>query len=105
MSDHSRGGNDTFQGSRQADNTFFGDAGGNMSGLAQGGDDFFTAKSGSRNTFYGDAAGGFLRWNALDNSTQRSLIQVSTDRSCAGESWAWPSVSSFPPATMSQVGL
>ncbi|MER8518726.1 hypothetical protein NKI48_10650 [Mesorhizobium sp. M0644] len=57
MSDHSRGGNDTFQGSRQATNTFFGDAGSNMSGNAQGGDDSFTSRTDSNNTFYGDAGG------------------------------------------------
>ena len=68
MSDHSKGGNDTFtevaQPSGGVSNTFYGDAGGNMSGFAQGGNDTFTG-SGSTATgsignfvsiFYGDAA-------------------------------------------------
>jgi hypothetical protein len=69
MSDHSKGGNDSFMELAQpfggVTNTFYGDAGGNISGSAQGGNDTFTA-SGSTATgsssnfvsiFYGDAGG------------------------------------------------
>jgi hypothetical protein len=69
MSDHSKGGNDTFtevaQPAGGVTNIFYGDAGGNMSGFAQGGNDSFSA-SGSTATgslgsfvsiFYGDAGG------------------------------------------------
>ena len=42
MFDFSRGGNDTFTQGTASDATFYGDAGGNMSGHAQGGDDTFT---------------------------------------------------------------
>ena len=41
MSDHGKGGNDTFTGAGLSVNTFYGDAGGNMSGHAQGGNDQF----------------------------------------------------------------
>lgn len=65
MSDHSKGGNDTFTVVGNAPpggliNTFYGDAGGNMSGHVHGGDDSFIA-SGTNGSFpsifYGDAGG------------------------------------------------
>ena len=46
MSDHSKGGDDTFTGGVfRADNLFYGDAGGNMSDHSKGGNDAFTGGS------------------------------------------------------------
>ncbi len=47
MTGHSKGGNDTFNGALFATQVFYGDAGGNMSGHAEGGDDRFTGSGGA----------------------------------------------------------
>ncbi|MER8518727.1 hypothetical protein NKH56_04825 [Mesorhizobium sp. M1076] len=66
---YSKGGNDTFTGAFFSTNTFFGDAGGNMSDHAQGGDDRYTDLGGAipSKTLYGDAGGDLSGFAAGGN--------------------------------------
>ena len=70
MSDHSKGGNDTFTGAFFSTSTFFGDAGGNMSGHAKGGDDRYTLGGEiPSKTLYGDAGGDLSGFAKGGNDT------------------------------------
>ena len=75
MSDHSKGGNDAFT-AADFSNIFYGDAGGNMSDHSEGGNDTFTAGELflRGNTFYGDAGGNMSDHSKGGNDTFTAVV-------------------------------